>query len=1043
MKKTFLAILATAAALFARSASAETVQIANAADWATFADRVNSGETTLDAEMTANVTLTQDSPRVGTDSNKYSGNFDGDGHTITLHWAVNGIQNLAPFAHVSGCTIHDLHIAGSIQTDQGYVAGFIGSVHGGALLERCRCSVSITVETGGDTAWHLGGFFVDTDTSIVNQEIILRDCLFDGAFQLPNVIYGAGFGHSYGNASYVRIYNSLFAPSNVTMPSVNYCWTFTGTDKGELSNIYRTQPLGNDQGTDASSMSAQDLAAALGENWTVSNGKVMLEVFDRPMELSDGEIYTVASSETLQGNDGKSAIAVADGASAVINIKSGATLTVTGGNASGTTGGAPAIRVPESSTLYIVGDGTLIATGGAAANGGDGGNGMPGEIDIPNARGRGGAGGAGGDGGGGGAPAIGGIGGAGTAASAAAGTAGDYTDWKSFDSDYFNFYGNIGRNGSGGANGGGMGKVVILGDLIVRATAGAAATSDGAGGSHGAVATDKGSGRTSDFTGGGGGGGGGGARGQNAEYGIGGGGAGGACGGGGGSGGTWKSSSYIAVWGAGGGGASSYCGTAGADGSCGKQSEDDVIGHMASSGGMGNTTRGGNGTFQTLNSVTMTVSPAREAAQPTAQTSGDAVAASITVTFMSDETTVGTEQATLMFAPPAAPGPVAKDGYLFIGYYTAATGGTQIYDAGCNPVYPVWQTVEDTTLYARWVQAYSLTFVSEGGTVGVGDYAEGGTASAPIPQRTGDYIFQGYYTGDSVQVFDASGALVSGSLSGLSPETTLYAQWAVPEGSEAKLVYRGQLNLLTGAPATNDTSYTKKMHFRVYDSSEATTPLWSVNDQVVTVNADGSFVHMFGDDDLSALIATGKVTHIGLAIGPSANLATELKPRRELRPVAAVNRALTAEGAALDIRIGNLVTENALVAADATVSHLEVAGTVNAYGGGKVSVSPLVVGAEEHTRLLRGGGVKVFARASPTELALMPSAQGAVSRGQEIAVAPSDGVALISCKAEGERALRCPAVIQYCKKDDKVRSPTYIEGGVKVTFFPFVGKEGR
>ena len=67
MKKTFLAILATAAALFARSASAETVQIANAADWATFADRVNSGETTLDAEMTANVTLTQDSPRVGTE----------------------------------------------------------------------------------------------------------------------------------------------------------------------------------------------------------------------------------------------------------------------------------------------------------------------------------------------------------------------------------------------------------------------------------------------------------------------------------------------------------------------------------------------------------------------------------------------------------------------------------------------------------------------------------------------------------------------------------------------------------------------------------------------------------------------------------------------------------------------------------------------------------------------------------------------------------------------------------------------------------------
>ena len=84
MKKALPAILAMAAALFARPASAETVQIANAADWAAFANRVNSGETTLDAEMTANVMLTQDSPRVGTDGNPYGGAFDGLGHRLTL-----------------------------------------------------------------------------------------------------------------------------------------------------------------------------------------------------------------------------------------------------------------------------------------------------------------------------------------------------------------------------------------------------------------------------------------------------------------------------------------------------------------------------------------------------------------------------------------------------------------------------------------------------------------------------------------------------------------------------------------------------------------------------------------------------------------------------------------------------------------------------------------------------------------------------------------------------------------------------------------------
>ena len=62
-----------------------------------------------------------------------------------------------------------------------------------------------------------------------------------------------------------------------------------------------------------------------------------------------------------------------------------------------------------------------------------------------------------------------------------------------------------------------------------------------------------------------------------------------------------------------------------------------------------------------------------------------------------------------------------------------------------------------------------------------------------------------------------------------------------------KLVYRGQLNLLTGEPAVHDTTYTKKMHFRVYDGSEATTPLWQTKpDGVdVTVNADGSFEVIF------------------------------------------------------------------------------------------------------------------------------------------------------------------------------------------------------
>ena len=310
--------------------------------------------------------------------------------------------------------------------------------------------------------------------------------------------------------------------------------------------------------------------------------------------------------------------------------------------------------------------------------------------------------------------------------------------------------------------------------------------------------------------------------------------------------------------------------------------------------------------------------------------------------------------------------------HKFLGYWTAETLGNKVFNEDGSPVEATWTYYENVTLYAHWeLSNVNFTFVSAGTEVGTSNYEIGNTSSTvPHASRSGDYVFLGYYTEaiGGEQVFDANYDFVQGSLSSLTQSTTLYAHWAIPGGSVVKLVYRGQLNLLTGAPAVHNSAYTKTMHFRVYDGEDATTPLWQtgIEGVDVTVNADGSFVYAFGDEDLASLIATGLVTHVGLALGQNASTAVEMKPRRKLRPVATVNRALTAEGAALDIRIGNLVTENAVVAADATVSQLEVKGTVTAPGAGKVSVSPLVVGPDERTRLLRGSGVKAFSRENPT-----------------------------------------------------------------------------
>ena len=285
MKKTFFAMMAMAA-LATQPVLADSMNIASAADWAAFANRVNNGETSLDAVMTADVTLAQDSPRVGTEANRFAGSFDGAGHTLTMSWNLAGTDYLAPFAYVAGCTIRNLHTTGSITSNERWASGLIGWIYGAATIENCRCSATITSTVEGES--RSAGFFGRTYWSIFT--VTIRDCLFDGSLLGPSATNCGGFGDNAFQDPTIKISNSLFAPREVTMPSsdsATFCKSYTANHT-QVSDSYYTQTFGTAQGTDASSMSAADLVAALGENWTVSNGKAMLKVFDGPTVLADG-----------------------------------------------------------------------------------------------------------------------------------------------------------------------------------------------------------------------------------------------------------------------------------------------------------------------------------------------------------------------------------------------------------------------------------------------------------------------------------------------------------------------------------------------------------------------------------------------------------------------------------------------------------------------------------------------------------------------------------------------------------------------------------
>ena len=216
-------------------------------------------------------------------------------------------------------------------------------------------------------------------------------------------------------------------------------------------------------------------------------------------------------------------------------LPQGVTVTCTGANASGQTGAGAGIELAEGNALYLLGKGSVNATGGKAANGGNGGNGGDAGWDSNNYwSGTGGTGGSGGGGAGAGIGTRGGNGGAG-----GSGAANKTSAWSKD-------FGRCGSNGEAGATAGAMGGLCVSTSFgSLTANGGAAASSGGSGGSAGKSALDDDWSYNYGAAGGGGGGGGGfGGAASN----IGTGGPGGGGGGGGASGNLdWAGSGYWVV----------------------------------------------------------------------------------------------------------------------------------------------------------------------------------------------------------------------------------------------------------------------------------------------------------------------------------------------------------------------------------------------------------------------------------------------------------------------------------------------------------------
>ena len=252
----------------------QTKYIRNQSDWKDFAYYVNIRSGYVNAVLLSDISL-EDNYEV---SATYKGVFDGQGHTIHLdHWTWgDGLFN-----EIEGATIMNLHVAGESREPYektGIIVGTVKASSEPSCLYNCRVSPDIILGTFNSVGG-LVGLVED------GAEVDISDCLIDAKFIARSgsrMEQDCGFVGAIEGISKVSLKNCLFNPSEID-GTIKNCKTFARYgDKASVTikNCYYTKTLGDAQGTNASSKSASQLLAALGDQWQL-NGDAVIPMVTR------------------------------------------------------------------------------------------------------------------------------------------------------------------------------------------------------------------------------------------------------------------------------------------------------------------------------------------------------------------------------------------------------------------------------------------------------------------------------------------------------------------------------------------------------------------------------------------------------------------------------------------------------------------------------------------------------------------------------------------------------------------------------------------
>lgn len=256
--------------------------------WEKLKNYVESGRNTsgMNFRLTSDITT---SSMIGSNGQRFKGNFDGAGHTLTVNYADDGQEAAAPFQSVENAVFTNLHTAGRIETGGKYMSGLVGRAHGRLTVTNCRSSVTLISRVAGEGT-HGGIVGIGSDYS----NITMQGCLFDGEMLGEETNSCGGFigwqdrNHYAGEG--LAITDSVFAPSRVTI-STEGCMSFLRNPYNiYIDCCYYTEEFGT---ANENTVKVYEIASDDGIEVSLNADKIIAEYDVSNLRFTDGAVQAV------------------------------------------------------------------------------------------------------------------------------------------------------------------------------------------------------------------------------------------------------------------------------------------------------------------------------------------------------------------------------------------------------------------------------------------------------------------------------------------------------------------------------------------------------------------------------------------------------------------------------------------------------------------------------------------------------------------------------------------------------------------------------